>query len=194
MKKIITLIVLLSVTAHAKDAAIKINGGQISTNGVEMVLLPMPGSFYDPNEFILVFRNAKTKELVGADTIEQFGGKFTATDLPIKTVLWSPNGDYVAFDLRTERHYTRIFIYKIKDGISQITLPDYWNEIKKQIDSTAEFRGGGQRPIRWIDNTHIELSEEGTMRDFKEYGLKVTLQIAGTNAVFIDVKKEDDKN
>ena len=183
MRYQITLLLMLVVTAFGDDAAIKIKGSKPSAKGDELVLIPQATTI-DPNEFIVLFRKARSKEIVGADCVAQFGGRFSRDELPIKTVVWSPTGEYAAFDLRTERHYTRTIIYRVANGVRAVEIPEYWKHIKSQLGSSEEFRGGQQTPIRWIDNTHLEIKESGSLRDDTGFDFRVILELTGTTATF----------
>jgi hypothetical protein len=179
----IALLLLLCATAYADDASIKIQGSKPSAKGDEMVLVPIATTI-DPNEFIVLFRNAHSKDIHGADCPTQFGGQFTPSELPIKTVIWSPTGEYVAFDLRTERHNTSTVIYRLTDDVSTVTIPEYWNQLKKQLGRSAEFRGGGAVPIKWLDKNHLEIKENGLLRDERLFDFRVILELTGTMASF----------
>ena len=156
----------------------QIPGGVFPKLNRELVLIPKLGTPDEPHAISVTIRDAKSHDTIASDTFVPFG-IITEVTLSMR-VVWSPTGEYVALNLRSTRHTTDTFIYRLTaSGLIRMEIPSYWSEAQKILGAHADFRGGVETPLRWRDEHTLIVRSQGTLRD-QETGFDLAVAIAFT--------------
>lgn len=184
--RIATFAALLFLAAHlrADPKEIPIDGGVFEKGKCEIIIQTNPKEQNDPNwgpdVVRIVVRDSKSKKELASDLFNPFG-RMTEPDPDMKAV-WSPDGKYVALNLRETRHATTAYLFQVNPPkLTCIELPSYWSKAEKFLGSKADFRGGIETPLRWSDSKTLIVRSRGTLRNNdSEFGLLVTVSIKGS--------------
>jgi hypothetical protein len=177
MRSFLLFAILVTATRlPAMPPEFKIPGSVSTKLDRELVLIPRQDDPSEPPAISVTVRHAKSHEIIASDTFFPFG-VLTEVD-PRMRAVWSPTGEYVALNLRDERHTTDTFIYRItKSGLSCIEIPFYWSAAQKILGADADFRGGTETPLRWRDAHTLIVRSQGTLRN-NESGFDLLLTVA----------------
>jgi hypothetical protein len=142
----------------------------------------------DDSTLRLVIRNSESQKEIGSDTLDPVVLPTEAD--PDYTALWSPNGEYVAFNLQEMRHNIDVLIYRVTSkGIERIELPNYWKRAQSLLGHDAEFRGGTETPVRWNRDNTLVVQSVGQLRDQSSFDLFVTFELRDSKATLRSVTR-----
>ena len=172
-------ILVFGARLHAAPAAIQIPGGASTKLDRELVLTSAPATPDIPDAMRVTIRRLRSHKTIASDTFEAFR---VVTEVDPRTrAAWSPTGEYVALNLQGTRHTTDTLIYRLtKALLTRIEMPFYWSEAQKVLGAGADFRGGIETPLRWLDRHTLVVRSQGDLRDDTEFDLLLTIRFAGT--------------
>jgi len=84
-------------------------------------------------------------------------------------LIWSPDGQYAALQTHFTRHTMELFVFRVgTDGIQQVKIQDYQQNIYGRLGVLHGGRGSVDKPLKWLGADRLLISARGALDDSEE--------------------------
>ena len=167
--------------ADAAASEIHMPGAASSKLHRQLVLIPVAAAPAHEYTCKVVIRDTRSNAEVASDPLIAYGR--VAGREPYMRAAWSTDSRYVAFNMQWTRHTRETLVYQVTaSGMTRIQLPEYWRDAQRALGKAAEFVGGTETPIRWLDHRTLLIRSFGTLRDGSGFDLLLTAVFRGSTA------------
>jgi hypothetical protein len=119
----------------------------------------------------LVFRLGSTRKEIASFP----SGAFIAG---VSEILWSPDGRFAAFAVRTTRRTRELSVFHVtSEKVRQVKMEDYMQNIYGRLGILHAARGWSNRPLKWLTPDRLLISAAGDLAAEESYDYEVEVKI-----------------